>query len=137
MKRKGASIIFINERREILLFLRDEKPELPFPGHWDVPGGHVEQGEDPEECIAREMKEEMDLEIRGFRLFSVREFTDRIEYVFWQEANLDIREIRLTEGQCLRWFTSKEAREKQLAYGFNEIVEEFFEKAPFESTTVG
>ena len=131
MKRKGSSIIFINGEGEILLFLRDNKPDLPYPNMWDVPGGHVEADESPEKCIVREMKEEMDLVLDEFELFSKIEFEDRIEYTFWTRADLDIDEIELTEGQKLKWFTRDEAKRTQLAYGFNEIVEKFYSKAPF------
>ena len=93
-------------------------------------GGHVEDGETPEQCIVREMKEEMDLDLKDFKLFSVIEFTDRIEYTFWKKANLDIKNINLHEGQQLKWFTEFEAKNTKLAYGFNEIVDDFFQKIP-------
>ena len=131
MKRKGTSIIFLNDKRQILLFLRDDKPGLPYRNMWDIPGGHVEDGETPEQCIVREMKEEMDLTLKQFELFSVREFDDRIEYTFWEKANLDIEKINLHEGQKLKWFTESEAKNTKLAYGFNEIVDDFFKKSPF------
>ena len=131
VKRKGSSIIFINDQGQILLFLRDNKFDLPYPNMWDVPGGHVEAGESPEKCIIREMKEEMDLVLDEFELFSKIEFEDRIEYTFWARADLDIDEIQLTEGQKLKWFTRNEAKQTQLAYGFNEIVEKFYSKTPF------
>ena len=131
MKRKGSSIIFVNDEGEILLFLRDNKSDLPYPNMWDVPGGHVEADESPEKCIIREMKEEMDLVLDEFELFSKIEFEDRIEYTFWARADLDIDEIKLTEGQQLKWFTRDEAKQTQLAYGFNEIVEKFYSEAPF------
>ena len=131
MKRKGASIIFVNHKRQILLFLRDNRPDIPYPNMWDVPGGHVERLENPEECIVREMKEEMNLTLDEFALFSKIEFEDRIEYTFWARADFDIDEIELTEGQKLRWFTEDEAKHTQLAYGFNEIVERFYKQAPF------
>ena len=129
MKRKGTSIIFVNDQKEVLLFLRDDKPDIPFPNMWDVPGGHVDDGETPEECIVREMKEEMDLDLEDFQLLSVMEFTDRVEYTFWKKANLNIQSITLHEGQKLKWFTESEARNTKLAYGFNEIVDDFFKKA--------
>ena len=44
---------------------------------------------------------------------------------------LDIEKITLHEGQQLKWFTEFEARNTTLAYGFNEIVGDFFKKAPF------
>lgn len=131
MKRRGSSIIFINSQKEILLFLRDDIPHIPSPNIWDVPGGHVEPDETPEECIVREMKEEMGLDIKDYQLFSVIEFDDRIEYTFWQKANLDIDKIELTEGQCLKWFTENEAKSTELASGFNQIVEDFFKELPF------
>ena len=53
---------------------------------------------------------------------------------FWKKANLDIEKITLHEGQELRWFTEIEAKNTKLAYGFNEIVDDFFKKAPFASS---
>ena len=129
MKRKGCSIIFINDQKEILLFLRDDNPNIPYPNMWDVPGGHVEMGETPEHCIVREIKEEMDLNLDGFHLFSVMEFDDRVEYTFWKKANLDIDTIQLREGQRLKWFEKNQAKMTKLAYGFNQIVEDFFNRA--------
>ena len=126
MKRKGASIIFVNDNRQVLLFLRDNIPSIPYPNMWDVPGGHVEKFESPEQCIVREMKEEMNLILDAFELFSEIEFKDRIEYTFWAKVDFVIDEIDLTEGQKLKWFTQEEAKQTQLAYGFNEIVEKFF-----------
>ena len=131
MKRQGSSIIFVNDERKILLFLRDDLPSIPYPDMWDVPGGHVEKNERPEQCIVREMKEEMNLTLDEFELFSKIEFEDRIEYTFWARANFNIDEIVLLEGQKLKWFTKDEAKKTQLAYGFNEIVEKFFDQAPF------
>ena len=130
MKRKGCSILFVNDQDQILLFLRDNIPQIPYPNMWDVPGGHVEDRETPEECICREMKEEMGLDLDEYHLFSVKEFTDRTEFVFWKKANLEIADIDLTEGQRLRWFTRDEARETELAYGFGQIIEDFFRQAP-------
>jgi len=133
MKRKGTSIIFVNDKRQILLLLRDDIPSISYPNMWDVPGGHVENNETPEECIVREMKEEMNLTLDGFKLFSKVEFDDRIEYTFWASANFDVEEIELSEGQKLKWFTIAEAKNTQLAYGFNRIVNSFFKQAPFEN----
>jgi len=127
MKRSGSSIIFVNDKEEILLFLRDDKPGLPYSNMWDVPGGHVEENETPKECIVREMKEEMNLDLKDFQLFSEKEFDDRIEYTYWKKENLNISEINLMEGQYLKWFTRQEAADTKLAYGFNQIVEEFYQ----------
>ena len=135
MKPSGCSILFVNDHRQVLLFLRDNKPDIPFPGHWDIPGGHLEKGETPEQCIIREMKEEIDLNLQEFELFLRSEYNERIEYLFWKKANLEIDAIHLTEGQRLRWFIRDEVKNTPLAYNFNQLIEEFFVAAPFESLT--
>ena len=126
MKRLGTSIIFVNNKEGILLVLRDNKPGLLYSNMWDVPGGHVEPDESTKECIVREMKEEMNINLQNFHLLCQKEFNDRIEYTYWKRENLNISEIKLMEGQCLKWFTRQEAAETELAYGFNEIIEEFY-----------
>lgn len=126
MKRKGTSIIFYNEKNCLLLFLRDDKPGLPYANMWDIPGGHVEKGETPDECIVREMKEEIGVDIGIPSLFKVYDFDDRIEYVYMMQCQYQIDDLSLTEGQALRWFSEKEIVETELAYGFNQVAEDFF-----------
>ncbi len=73
----------------------------------------------------------MNLDLDRFEFFSEIEFEDRIEYTFWARADFEIDEIELTEGQKLKWFKKGEAKQTQLAYGFNEIIERFYRHAPF------
>ncbi|RPI75525.1 MAG: NUDIX domain-containing protein [Desulfobacteraceae bacterium] len=132
-KHKGCSIIFVNDQNKVLLFLRDDKPGLPFPGRWDILGGHVEEGETPDQCIKREMQEEIGLDLDDFSLFRVYDFIDRTEYAFWKKIDLDIDRIQLTEGQCLKWFSAEKAEQTDLAYGSNRILRDFFKKNFYNS----
>lgn len=45
----------------VVTYLRDDKPEIPFPGMWDLPGGGREGDEDPVACALREVQEEFGL----------------------------------------------------------------------------
>jgi 8-oxo-dGTP diphosphatase len=126
MKRKGTSIILYNEKGFLLLFLRDDKPGLSYANMWDIPGGHVEEGETPDECIVREMKEEIGVDIGAPCLFKVYDFEDRREYVYVSSCQYRIEDLNLTEGQALRWFSETEIAETELAYGFNQVAVDFF-----------
>ncbi len=127
MRHVGTSIIFHNSRHEVLLVLRDDKPTIICPNMWDLPGGHVESGETAAECIVREMLEEIEVNVEGCRLFKVYEFSDRTEHVYTMNAEFDVERMVLHEGQMLRWFSRKEAEETMLAYGFNEVVSDYFD----------
>jgi len=72
--KKIAAIILENDKGEFLLYLRDNKPGIPFPDHWDLIGGHVEAGETPEKALVREFKEELDLDLKEFTFYKKFEF---------------------------------------------------------------
>ena len=92
----------------------------------------MRKDETPEECIVREMQEEMNLVIHDVKIFSVIEFSDRVEYTFWVTLNFNEDDINLTEGQRIKWFSETKAKNMELAYGFNEIIENFYKEAPFK-----
>lgn len=127
-------MLFVNAAGEVLLFLRDDKPGLPYPGCWDALGGHVEEGETPEECIRREMREEIEVDVGVPRLFRVYELADRREHAYWQRADLDVATLPLNEGQRLQWFSEAAVRrlgEAQIAYGFRPVLLDFFRERPW------
>lgn len=134
---EGTSILFVRLDKgepEVLLLLRDDRDDIPYPNCWDIPGGHVEQGETPEECIAREMMEEIGVDIGLPQLFRRYGMNDRIEYTYWQHSTFALSEVRLNEGQALRWFTEngiKALHQKDIAFGFREVLMDFFKERPF------
>lgn len=126
IKRKGCSILFVDETNRLLLFLRDDIQGLPYANMWDIPGGHVEDGESPEQCIVREMKEEIGIRLDRFILFNIYDFNDRIEYVYLSSQSLNIDQLVLTEGQALGWFSREDIEKTELAYGFNRVANDYY-----------
>jgi ADP-ribose pyrophosphatase YjhB (NUDIX family) len=43
----------------------------PFKGYWDIPGGFLEEGEDPRDGLRRELREETGLEVEPERFLGV------------------------------------------------------------------
>ena len=58
----GCKIALICDGR-ILTILRDDKPTIPYPNMWDLPGGGREGDETPFECAAREVYEELKIQL--------------------------------------------------------------------------
>jgi 8-oxo-dGTP diphosphatase len=100
----GAKLV-LTHRGRLLTYLRDDKPGLPFPAHWDLPGGGREGSETPVECALRELHEEFGLVLSPDRLEG-RAFASR-QYPGWRswlfQGQLRAREIdairRGDEGQ--------------------------------------
>lgn len=55
-----AALIALPGRR-YLMQLRDQKPNIFYPGHWGVFGGAIDPGETPEQGLSREIEEELGL----------------------------------------------------------------------------
>ena len=135
-KRRGASILFINSDNCVLMFLRDNKPGLPYPNMWDLLGGNVKSDESPWKCIEREMKEEIEYQLIEPSLFDVYDMDDRIEFTFWKREEFDIKNVKLHEGQKLQWFSENDIRnmsDTEIAFGFRRVMLEFFSVKPFMS----
>ncbi len=51
----------INKDGKVLIAQRAQGQRLA--GKWEFPGGKLEEGETPQECLKRELKEELDMDI--------------------------------------------------------------------------
>jgi len=122
----AVSIILLNSKNEVLLFLRDDKSTIPFPNTWDLLGGHIEEGESPEECIRREMDEEIEIKLGEIKLFKKYEWPDFDEFIFWKVIDLNIPEIDLHEGQRLAYFNRSQLNSTELAFHYNQVFQDFF-----------
>lgn len=125
-----AAIIFENDKGEFLLYLRDNKPTIPFPNHWDLIGGHVEEGETPEQALVREVKEELGLELRDYKFYRRFECLtgdayENIKYIYTGRINIPIEEITLYEGVRPQYFSREEIPNVKFANILKEIVMDY------------
>ncbi len=132
MKIHGTNIILLNDENHVLLQLRDNKPNIPYPNMWALPGGHIDQGETALECIRREIKEEMGLDLKEIALFVAVERSYGTEHTYWARSSFRAEEIVLAEGQRVQWHSSDEIERMQLIYEDNQIIHEFFDQKPFQ-----
>lgn len=100
----AGAIITNNEGRVLLLKHRFR----PSPG-WGMPGGFIEQGEQPEEALRRELREEVQLEVQEVKLFHTRAFNEpqQIEIIFTARAIEDTERLSF-EIQQAAWFSLDE-----------------------------
>ena len=69
----GAKL-FLFLGSELVVILRDNKPDIPFPNHWDLPGGGRDGTESPIDCILRETEEEVGLSVSPDALIWARSY---------------------------------------------------------------
>ncbi len=73
---------------------------------WGMPGGFIEAGEQPEEAVRRELREEVGLELENLKLFTTRTFQTpkQVEIVFTARAIGRPDELSF-EIQKAAWFS--------------------------------
>jgi 8-oxo-dGTP diphosphatase len=130
-----AAIILENDKGELLLYLRDNKPGIPFPDHWDLIGGHVEDGETPEEALVREVKEELDIDLKEYTFYKkyiclTGDAYENTKYIYTGRINLPIKEVTLLEGVRPQYFTRAEIPYVNFANILKSIVMEYIEDHP-------
>lgn len=73
MNHTGAKAAILIGGRVVTL-LRDDRPDIPYPAMWDLPGGGAEPGETPEQTLIRETAEEVGIDLTGVPVLWRRSF---------------------------------------------------------------
>ncbi|MFP4373022.1 MAG: (deoxy)nucleoside triphosphate pyrophosphohydrolase [Spirochaetaceae bacterium] len=71
MKQLRVTAAVLERNGTYLLCRRHPNGELP--GKWEFPGGKVEEGESEQECLVREIREELSLDVTPMRRLGVVE----------------------------------------------------------------
>ncbi|MBQ4450875.1 MAG: (deoxy)nucleoside triphosphate pyrophosphohydrolase [Clostridia bacterium] len=79
-------------------------------GLWEFVGGKVEKGETPEQALARECREELDIELDVGSLFMdvVHEYPDITVHLSLYSARIVSGTPKLMEHEALAWITPGE-----------------------------
>lgn len=100
---KQVSIAILYQQDQFLLQLRDDKPEIYWPGQWAFFGGHLEPGELPDVAMRRELVEEIGYAPAQVKHFSSAstEPTGILRHIFYAPLTVAIESLELNEGMDL------------------------------------
>jgi 8-oxo-dGTP pyrophosphatase MutT (NUDIX family) len=91
----------LEQNDQCLLQLRDDLPQILYPGHWGLFGGHLEPGETPEVGFRREIQEEIGYEVRNCTPFRCYSDAEAVRYIFYTPLTIPLTSLILNEGQDL------------------------------------
>ena len=125
-----AQILLFDRDNRLIIYLRDNKPEIPFPNHWDLIGGHVEEGETPEQALAREVREEIGIDLRQWQFFRRYDCFSgdaypNIKFIYHGRTESRAAELPLYEGQRLAAIEARRTCEFRFANILATIVDDF------------
>lgn len=135
MKIKLQKIVvvgFIIHDGKLLIVKRSSKAKF-LPNYYELPGGHVEFGEEPKEALKREIKEELGVDVtifepfHYFSYFSDEGNVHNIEIAFFAKVNESVKNIKLNEHEDIRWVTKNELDSYKISDKEKETMKKGFE----------
>lgn len=130
-----AAIIYQDDR--YLICQRAHDDELPLL--WEFPGGKTEAGETLEECIVRECREELEIDIRVLGAFGRTSYphADRILIFNFFTAEIVAGELTVNVHEQIRWVTAAELAGYPFIPGDVPIVERLMSMAQDSASGIG
>lgn len=105
-------------------------------GHWEFPGGKIEPGEPPEQCLKRELKEEFTIEseIGEFVAESIFDYGEkRIRLLAYKVKHIS-GEFQLIDHDEIRWLPIEELDSLKWAPADLPIIEALKQQAKAQPT---
>lgn len=111
-----------DEQNRILIAQRP--PSAPFAGAWEFPGGKIGSDEAPLQGLVRELREELNVQVRYARHLVRYYHTDKQRriYLYVWHVLAWIGELRGVEGQVLQWLPADQLMVEGLLSADEHIV---------------
>jgi 8-oxo-dGTP diphosphatase len=122
-----VGVVLVNARGQILMQLRDDKPDINDPACWAVPGGGQDPGESLEQTARREFLEETDYQLDELTLL-VDRVVDRGKGLIERQAFFlsrydGIQAVHCHEGQALVFLEPASFSNRLLAPNLEPVIE--------------
>ena len=124
MRRIDAAIAIVVRDSKVLICQR--KDDDTFGGYWEFPGGKQEDGETLEQCLARELREELAIAASPIaRLATVEHEYDHVQvrlhpFICAHESG----EVEHLECQASRWINPHALRDYRFPPANETLIEE-------------
>ncbi|QLE56823.1 NUDIX hydrolase [Nostoc sp. TCL26-01] len=105
-----VAIAILYQDNKFLMQLRDNIPNIPYPGHWALFGGHIEPGETPDVAVKREILEEIGYTLPPFFEFGCYADDAVVRHVFHAPLLLEFHQLELNEGWDMGLLTPADIR---------------------------
>ncbi len=106
MRNNLTTLCYIEKDDSYLMMHRVKKEKDINKDKWVGVGGHFEEGESPEECLLREVREETGLELKAWKLRGIITFVTDVqqtEYMFLYTADDYAGEMTECSEGNLEW----------------------------------
>ena len=117
MQKPGVKAFVIYNKR-LLLILRDNKPNIPSPNKWGLPGGAIRKNEKSLKAIKRELKEEINIVPQNIIYLGKQIYEDgsEVSRYFSKLTKDEFKNVKLcSEGQKLEFFSLDKISQLDLA----------------------
>lgn len=122
IKLNSVAVAIIHQNGKYLMQLRDDVPNIAYPGVWGFFGGHIEPEEEPEAALRRELIEEINFragELTKFRCDRPeRTIQDNtmgkykyLRHIYSCALTIPLEDLELKEGWDLKLLTPAEIRQ--------------------------
>jgi len=125
MKHIHVTCAIIERDGKVLATQRSATMSLPLK--WEFPGGKIDEGERPEECLKRELREELDVEVSiGRPLKTVtHQYPTFVVTLYPYICRIRAGDIKLHEHKAFKWLLPEKLHELDWAEADFPLIEDY------------
>lgn len=127
MKNRDVAVLILHNKNKILLQKRSQTAKR-FPSKWGLFGGGLEEGENPEIGVKREIQEELGILIKVGKRIAIYPYildcTKEKGNIYVFESKYNGSELNLMEGESMKWVKIEEALKLDIPPHYKNIIED-------------
>lgn len=123
----SVSAVIIRKKDNKVFIARRKENKYFSPGLWETVGGRTEENENVEEALKREVKEELNVDIKSFKFFKDYEYRDYNKLFKTFVVELKKEPVpNESDFEEWGWFSEEEIKNKKFAANCKERILDYF-----------